>query len=54
MGYLKIFADNAIVNIGDNCKINSNFTLGASGGHIFIGNNVMIWPNVVLRSSDHC
>ena len=42
MGYLKIFADNAIVNIGDNCKINSNFTLGASGGHVSIGNDVMI------------
>jgi galactoside O-acetyltransferase len=39
--------------IGDCCSINNNVFLGASGGLIKIGANVLIGPNVVLRASDH-
>ncbi len=42
------------VKIGSGCEFNSNVMINARGrGSIFIGNNVLIGPNVVLRSSDH-
>lgn len=45
--------DNGSLIIGDNCAINTNVQLGASGGKIIIGNNVLIAPNVVIRCSNH-
>jgi len=40
--------------IGNNVKTNSNVTLmAANGGDISIGNDVLIGPNVVMRSADH-
>ena len=42
------------VKIGSGCEFNSNVMINARGrGSIVIGNNVLIGPNVVLRSSDH-
>ncbi len=43
------------VKIGFKASINSNVMINARGkGTISIGNNVLIGPNVVLRSSNHC
>ena len=41
------------LTIGKNCSFNHNVLIGASGGEIKIGDNVLIGPNVVLRASDH-
>lgn len=41
------------LTIGNNCSFNHNVHIGASGGEIIIGDNVLIGPNVVLRASDH-
>ena len=51
----KIYASEfSKVKIGSGCEFNSNVMINARGrGSIFIGNNVLIGPNVVLRSSDH-
>lgn len=39
--------------IGRSCSFNHNVTIGASGGEIHIGNDVLVGPNVVFRASDH-
>ena len=51
----KIYASElSKVKIGFNASINSNVMINARGkGRIFIGNNVLIGPNVVLRSNNH-
>ena len=51
----KIYASElSKVRIGSNCSFNSNVMVNARGkGSIVIGDNVLIGPNVVLRSSDH-
>ena len=51
----KIYASElSKVIIGSNCAFNSNVMINARGnGTIVIGDNVLIGPNVVLRSSDH-
>ena len=51
----KIYASEfSRVRIGSNCSFNSNVMVNARGeGSIIIGDNVLIGPNVVLRSSDH-
>jgi len=42
------------LKIGFNASFNSNVMINARGkGKIIIGNNVLIGPNVVLRSSNH-
>lgn len=42
------------IRIGANFSSNANVMINARGkGHISIGNNVLIGPNVVLRSNDH-
>lgn len=42
------------IHIGFNASFNSNVMVNARGkGRILIGNNVLIGPNVVLRSSNH-
>ena len=42
------------IRIGANFSANANVMINARGkGHITIGNNVLIGPNVVLRSNDH-
>ena len=53
MGFLQLYAENGIVEIGDNCSLNTNVQIGASDGKIIIGNDVLIGPNCVLRSSIH-
>jgi len=45
--------DSSQLAIGSRCSFNHNVLLGASGGEIVIGNDVLIGPNVVLRASDH-
>ena len=51
----KIYSsENSKVKIGSGCEFNSNVMINARGkGSIVMGNNVLIGPNVVLRSSDH-
>ena len=51
----KIYASEfSKVKIGSKVELNSNVMINARGkGKIFIGDNVLIGPNVVLRSSDH-
>ncbi len=41
------------LEIGSHCSFNHNVLLGASGGEIVIGDDVLIGPNTVLRASDH-
>ncbi len=41
------------LDIGANCSFNHNVFIGAAGGEIVIGNDVLIGPNVVLRAADH-
>lgn len=54
MGANYLYADHAgCLIIGDNCSINTNVQIGASGGKITIGNNVLIAPNVVIRAANH-
>tara|TARA_Y100000589_G_scaffold278859_1_gene274524 strand:- start:32 stop:631 length:600 start_codon:yes stop_codon:yes gene_type:complete len=51
----KIYASElSKVHIGFNASFNANVMVNARGkGNIFIGNNVLIGPNVVLRSCNH-
>jgi len=42
------------ISIGAGSKFNSGVILGADGGSINIGQNVLIGPNVVMRASNHC
>ncbi|MGK0176380.1 MAG: galactoside O-acetyltransferase [Lentimonas sp.] len=42
------------ISIGDHVKLNYNVMINADrGGEIYIGNRVIIGPNVVIRASDH-
>ena len=45
--------EGGVIKIGNNFALNSNTQLGASGGSIYIGDNVLIGPNCVLRAADH-
>lgn len=51
----KIFSSPlSLITIGDGFAANSNVMINARGrGEIIIGNNVLIGPNVVLRSNNH-
>ena len=51
----KIYASEfSKVKIGAKCQFNSNIMINARGnGSIIIGDNVLVGPNVVIRSSDH-
>jgi galactoside O-acetyltransferase len=54
MEYSHLYADDAVLKLGNNISINSNTTIDAAdGGKIIIGDNVLIAQNVVLRASDH-
>lgn len=53
LGILYLYAEMGMISIGHGCSINSNVQLGAYHGEIFIGNNVLVGPNCVLRSSNH-
>lgn len=54
MRYGSIYCHDGVLQIGDRVSVNQNVLLGAAdGGSIFIGNDVLIGPNVVLRASDH-
>ena len=47
-------ANNSLIKIGNNFNSNKNLHLNAaSGGKIVIGDNVLVGPNVVFRSSNH-
>ena len=47
-------ADNSSIEIGNNFNSNHNLHLNAaSGGKIVIGDNVLVGPNVVFRTSNH-
>lgn len=44
----------SLITIGDGFAANANVMINARGrGEIIIGNNVLIGPNVVLRSNNH-
>lgn len=45
--------DSSNLIIGSRCSLNHNVLLGAAGGEMVIGNDVLIGPNVVLRAADH-
>lgn len=45
--------ENGVLVIGNNVSLNANVYVNACGGRISIGHDVMVGPNVVLRSSDH-
>lgn len=45
--------DSSKLIIGSHCSFNHNVFLGAAGGEVVIGNDVLIGPNVVLRAADH-
>jgi galactoside O-acetyltransferase len=51
----KLYASSeSFIRLGANFSANANVMINARGtGHITIGDNVMIGPNVVLRSNDH-
>ena len=61
IGYNGLFMKNTYIyanestglQIGNNFALNSNSQIGASGGGIVIGDNVMIGPNCILRAADH-
>lgn len=45
--------DDGRITIGSNVSLNANVYINACGGTVQIGRDVMIGPNVVIRSSDH-
>jgi len=46
--------DNGVIEIGDRVSLNANVYINACiGGCIIVGNDVLIGPNVVMRTSDH-
>ncbi len=45
--------DSSNLVIGSRCSLNHNVLVGAAGGEIIIGDDVLIGPNVVLRAADH-
>jgi galactoside O-acetyltransferase len=53
LGNAYLFANDGVLEIGNNLSLNTNVHIGASFGKIIIKNNVSIGPNVVLRSADH-
>ena len=42
-----------LISIGEHCMLNRNVMLNARHGEIIIGRDVLIGPNVVIRSSNH-
>jgi len=50
-GYL--YGNHGEIIIGHRLSLNNNVQINASGGKIFIGDHVLIGPNVVLRAADH-
>ena len=54
MKYSSLYAQGtSTIKMGSNITINSNTRIGADGGEIIIGNNVLIAQNVVLRAANH-
>jgi galactoside O-acetyltransferase len=54
LGYgCHLAVDNGMLTIGRGTSMNDNAMLCAGGGEIHIGDNVLIGPNVVIRSSNH-
>ena len=46
--------DEGVIEIGNHVSFNSNVHINAcKGGRIVLGNDVLVAPNVVLRTSDH-
>ena len=50
---LYLYAEDAVLKIGDNFSMNTNSCLVANGGRIYIGDNVLIAQNVVVRAANH-
>ena len=48
-----LYGNDGYLTIGDNVSLNANVQIGAAQGEIYIGKNVIIGPNVVLRAADH-
>ncbi len=46
-------SENSVLSIGSNVALNSFVHINADFGSIVIGNNVLIGPGVVIRSSNH-
>src|SRR5687768_7663395 len=47
-------ADGGEITVGDRVSFNRNVHINAAGGgRIAIGNDVLVGPNVVLRTADH-
>ena len=44
---------NGMVSIGTNCALNRNVMIDGSLGLVSVGDDVLIGPNTVIRSSDH-
>jgi galactoside O-acetyltransferase len=53
LGDAYLYANQGRLRIGRNLCINTNVQLGAAGGEITIGDDVLIGPNVVIRAADH-
>lgn len=54
MGSLYLFAnDGGYLEVGDNCFVDTNVQLAASGGRVVIGDDVVVGPNVVIRAANH-
>ncbi len=54
MNFVCLYAnDDGYLEIGKNCSLNNNAQLDAAGGRLIIGDDVMIAPNVVIRSANH-
>jgi galactoside O-acetyltransferase len=45
--------DQGCLSIGSRCSFNHGVFLGAAGGEVRIGDDVLVGPNVVFRASDH-
>jgi len=49
-----LYADqNGKLNIGSRCSFHQNIILGANGGGIEIGEDVLVGPNTVFRAANH-
>jgi len=49
-----LYSETGKLIVGGNSKFNSGVILGADGGAINIGRDVLVGPNVVMRASNHC
>lgn len=49
-----VACDDGVIEIGNRVAFNANVYINASiGGRIVLGNNVLVGPSVIMRTSDH-